>query len=411
MNSSFARVLARWQHTRLSAPDGSSFWYRLQQNDARKPWLCVPTDWAMYGGHGGVLLVSLSLASESAAAEELGASLWVEFVEDVGRSEFANESPSTGWTARTFHGLSGLLYMLAVGAHLSGDRSPRVKRAAAGMVQSLTRADTSESDLMDGHAGVLRSIRAAALAGILEDQELYCDATDLLIYKLRESLVERGAAEPRRAGWLTGEEGPLGGLAHGYAGIALALGVPTPSHDRDVESVRLELLQLAVSNQVSLLSREDWSWRDLRPASPLINPLTSAWCHGGEGISLAVLANPEPWGLSVPVMKQVIEAALTGVQTDGLSLCHGAAGRATLFGIAENWAANNGVELSRESREVGWQARERLRAALSVAAWSVEAEDVSLMTGRPGMLLALERPEIANAALTLDLPGVGENCL
>ncbi|MEV8635154.1 lanthionine synthetase LanC family protein [Streptosporangium sp. NPDC051023] len=164
--------------------------------------------------------------------------------------------------------------------------------------------------------------------------------------------------------WDSGEGGPnLTGLAHGTAGVALAL------QEAGTLADDLPLLETAVA---AMRYERGWyavahrNWPDLRrsatrdghrPAYPIF------WCHGAVGIGLARLRAYQLTGdtLALAEASAAIQAtrdltvrvgtALRREEPADMSLCHGLAGAAELFLTAAR-VLNNGDHL-RAARNVG----------------------------------------------------------
>lgn len=220
----------------------------------------------------------------------------------------------------------------AAGTALAGGELPRVDPARV-----------PAADLAGGLAGVLLAqVRTGARAARI------AATADALVARSRDADGGRCWTDPAPAGEA---ERPLCGLAHGAAGIALALAEAAvvtgrATHARAAEAaLRWERLWFDPLR----------GWPDLRGDAP---SYPAYWCHGAAGIGVArlrlgELARAHPaLGLPADVLRAEAEAAVgfalaalerTAAAADeygaaavpaGLTLCHGSGGALDLLASA-----------------------------------------------------------------------------
>ena len=161
----------------------------------------------------------------------------------------------------------------------------------------------------------------------------------------------------------------LAGLAHGGTGAALALVAAGRSEPR-----LLDLAQRSIQFEDTCCTDGlYWTDRRFRP----VNPPASAWCHGAAGIGVGTAAIlqfdlPRAWRseLDARIARAALltsEATREGVADDGL--CHGLSGRQLALSI------------------MGWP-RATIAQLGGGARFSHESNDLTLMTGEPGRVVA-----------------------
>jgi lantibiotic biosynthesis protein len=315
-----------------------------------------------------------------------------------------------------YDGATGIaVAALRVGRAASDDalhgRGVALARDVAGRLRTLAvdRPAGVELDLMGGLAGIA--------LGLLELPEVGTDAA------LRASLTALGhwladAAQPQLWGAAWSAEGsgqPLLGLAHGAAGIVLALG---------------ELFQLTDDQRLLAAIREGleyeraWydadrvGWPDLRELTAAGEPggWMTAWCHGALGIGFsrlrlqALLENPlvgAEIGASLQAARDYVVScgtSLRGGTRSDCSSCHGLSGVVELLLVAAH--ALRSQEHARAARRVTELLLEQRRSAASWPCGLLGAGEVpGLMTGTSGIAMTLLRVANATEAPTPLLPG------
>ncbi|MHA6533185.1 type 2 lanthipeptide synthetase LanM family protein [Paenibacillus sp. BAC0078] len=124
---------------------------------------------------------------------------------------------------------------------------------------------------------------------------------------------------------------PLGGFAHGAAGIASALELIWQETGIDTFH---EHAEAALSFERSLFSREHGNWADLRKDGASTYQ-SKYWCHGSAGIGLGRLLMLESSGIDSRVLLNEIDTAIQATLNGGIGashcLCHGDMGNSELL--------------------------------------------------------------------------------
>jgi type 2 lantibiotic biosynthesis protein LanM len=185
----------------------------------------------------------------------------------------------------------------------------------------------------------------------------------------------------------------LGGLAHGSAGVALALAEWLRSGG---EADALEFVQSALWHQLSLFDAADGRWLDARDGKA-----SSFWCHGASGAGLAAGRVARVFGrdLCEVAMERAMRAVLNERDCRSHCLCHGTLGNADLFLQAGRIDAARAL------------ARSALESAVRNKTWQFGLGNgeisLGLMCGLAGIglgLLRLADPAQIPSILTLDGP-------
>ncbi|MBY8870315.1 type 2 lantipeptide synthetase LanM family protein [Micromonospora sp. PLK6-60] len=279
-----------------------------------------------------------------------------------------------------FTGWGGLVHVLG---HLgvlwqTGRFAPAVDLALA-RITTLAAAAQSP-DLVDGSAG---AVLAVARAGL--DPERVGPAVRSAARRLLAAADRY--AHPARGGV------PLGGLAHGAAGIAAAL-----AHAGAVtgEAGYADAAAPALAYDRSLFRPTEGNWADLRrPGRCAVT-----WCHGAPGIGLSRLLVRDAVGPDDELDTEIATAVATTLAVGfgrNHSLCHGDLGNLDLLlTAAAPRAVAPAAAVLRDGLTGGW------RCANPTALASPE-----LMTGLSGIGLALLRlaaPERVPSVLLLAPP-------
>lgn len=300
------------------------------------------------------------------------------------------ESSSLDWMVQTgrygaFSGGGGAAFALAGSACLRQRRPPLESIEA--IVEAAVEGclDGEAWDLMSGSAGLLLLTGRLRESGHLAPEVAVRHASRLLDHL--EGTSDPLSAIPEQIWWPHGKvrQEQLGGVAHGVAGIALAL---TPW--RHLQKAR-HLMTGALEAQRSLAATNDlWiDRRDLPPASRIVSRLS--WCHGAGGMMLLSEDHGSEWSKPEAIASFSIEPGFDS------SLCHGLSG-AILAGLR---APPDSV--TRQSRALC----ER-RVELLENDHYIDGLIDGLFLGRAGIiytLSALERPSILSVnPLSLALP-------
>ena len=372
-------------------------------------WSLLPTDTGLYNGTGGIALFLgyLGLLTGEVRYTEL-ARLALDAVRtqtDQQKERLQIASPGT------FDGLGSALYLLA---HMSILwRDPALLEEAETLAELLPALiENDESlDIVSGVAGCILNLSGLyALHPTEQIRRFACLCGDRLL--ARAQRMETGLA------WQTipGEK-PLGGFAHGSAGIALSLlKLAHISGEQQYHQAALD----ALAYERSLYLPAEQNWADLRKVPPRLSQARRAkqteseeytsmvaWCHGAAGIGLGRVGGL-PY-LDDPLVRQEIEIAIQTVLARGLkdnhSLCHGALGNLDLLVQAVQTLNRPDHRVLLEGATVA--VLESIRDCGWVAGVPLGVETPGLMTGLAGIgyeLLRLAEPEKVPSVLLLEPP-------
>ncbi len=266
-----------------------------------------------------------------------------------------------------------------------------------------------DCDLIGGLSGTVLGL--LSLADRVGDDELLASLT-LAGHRLAD------AAEPQLWGsaWPSGSAGPpLLGLAHGAAGIVLALGeLAALTGDGRLASAAWE----GQEYERGWYDADRVDWPDLREIEAGADPSNwmTAWCHGALGIGLSRLRMHALVGdsLSRAEVSAALQAARDCTVRVGTSLrngtvsdcsaCHGLAGVVELLLIAAH-----ALEVEEHARAARRVAGLMLQLRRSAQVWPCglpgAGEGPGLMTGTAGIALTLLRAAGATDVPTPLLPG------
>ncbi|MCA9670265.1 MAG: hypothetical protein KC503_31940, partial [Myxococcales bacterium] len=209
-------------------------------------------------------------------------------------------------------------------------------RAALALPRALLER-AEQADLVSGLAGLLLALGALAdhSDADLREPMRVCG----------ERLLALAVAQPVGIGWppLAGGA-PLCSMAHGNAGIALAL---VEAWQRSGEASLLEGARAALDYEHAAFDEVRGAWPDLRAPDA---PPMSTWCHGAPGIALSrarVLQLDDR-----PSSRQDLARALAVTRAAALRAPHLCCGRAGLSEILRELGA--GAEGSTKTTD-GWQ--------------------------------------------------------
>ncbi|MFD0387205.1 lanthionine synthetase LanC family protein [Tistrella bauzanensis] len=189
-------------------------------------------------------------------------------------------------------GLGGMIAALVWVARLLAE--PACLRDARILAEwAVAPAGGTAADLHDGAAGLLIGLCS------LHHQQTSCD-DDLvaIIAAWADHLVGLGRDEAGALVWPSGRVPVLGGLAHGQAGIAVALAAAGRATGRDDY---LQAAEHALVAEDRLFDPAAANW----PAPGGQRRPTTAWCHGAAGIALSRMAlltiAPDRFGPARPI--------------------------------------------------------------------------------------------------------------
>ncbi|MGW0707150.1 type 2 lanthipeptide synthetase LanM family protein [Streptomyces sp. NPDC002643] len=197
-------------------------------------------------------------------------------------------------------------------------------------------------DVVAGNAGLLLTLLAV--------HEVLPEAGALPIARsCADTLIDGRVSTEHGCGWpapaVRGT--PLAGMAHGTAGIALAL---ARLHRISPGHRYADTIEAALRHENSLYDPDLGNWRDLRALPDHMRARsTHAWCHGAPGIGLArheMLSCGLPEQLRTTVETDLATAlratwrVMAGVDGDGClgvgnhTICHGDLGNVELLAVA-----------------------------------------------------------------------------
>jgi hypothetical protein len=207
-----------------------------------------------------------------------------------------------------------------------------ITEAARAMASSVIANPPGDDTLLDYLVGAAGGIVALLRLVDMTGEPAFLDsavAASELICSHAQRTQGMAAWNNRRAGGFDSGGRPLTGLAHGAAGMGIALlEVAARTQRSDFYDVGAE----AFAYEDSLLDRALGNWPDLRASTPSFGV---AWCHGAAGIGLSRLRALRLFGPSAPnCWAGAAEIALTTTRktiercdasTDATP-CHGLAG-------------------------------------------------------------------------------------
>ncbi|GII96128.1 lanthionine synthetase LanC family protein [Sinosporangium siamense] len=279
----------------------------------------------LYGGTAGI---GLFLARYAAASGDAPAA-------ETARAALAH---ATVWAERTrpggalMSGTAGIATAALDAAHLLGDDG--LARHAARLTRATVHRIPAAADLVGGRAGTLLAL--THLARRLPDAEdraraaRAADATATSLHTQARPGPLTGICWPSDLGGA-----PLCGLAHGAAGIALALLEHDPAGPR-----ALHTAAEAATFERAWFSPEHGTWADLRDLATTGPTWPEHWCHGALGVGVARLRLYDLTGRPVyaaeagaavdSAARRLNDAAEHPAPVD-MSTCHGLAGAAELL--------------------------------------------------------------------------------
>jgi class II lanthipeptide synthase len=285
-----------------------------------------------------------------------------------------------------FVGLGSFLYGFSCIGELLEE--PSLLEEAAAMVSLFTprRIDADESfDVALGSAGAVLALLALERRFPAAADHCLAAACRCASHLLARRVSHAGSprAWPPAAG-----SPPLSGMAHGAAGVCLAL---LRLYGRTGQPEFYEAALEGLAYERHLYDPEHQNWRDLRVATP---EFMWAWCHGAPGIGLARLAT-----LGIvdgPETRADIAAALATTRSIGLedmdNLCCGNLGRTEILLYAA--ACLPDPDLAVEAGALASQVVDRAAVAGTFALAPPARSGVpnySLLTGTAGIGYSLLR--------------------
>lgn len=321
------------------------------------------------------------------------------------------EREAFGKSIGGFAGLGGHVYLLAQLAVLFEDE--RLLDEADRTVRSISPFVDSDDglDVITGAAGCIGTL--LTLHKIRPKDEIL-DVAARCGHRLMASALEA----PQGLGWLFPEisSRPLGGFAHGAAGMAWALlELSSATNETMFRDAALE----AIRYDRSLFSEGRRNWVDLRenvPADAVTKrtgevSCLAHWCHGSSGIGLSRIR----WlrHCDDELARQEVETAVEATIAHGFGsshcLCHGDLGNLEL--LVEANALFPSRELDAEIARLSAQTLVSVEEHGCISGHILGIESPGLMMGISGIgygLLRLEAPERVPSVLLLDPPACVE---
>lgn len=295
-------------------------------------------------------------------------------------------------------GLGGWVYSYLWLHTMTSDPADLDRAMRAARVLAAADCDEQATDILDGAAGaIVALLQLDARTGQPWLRDAACRHGDWLL----------SAAKPRPDGalvWPSLRDEALAGMAHGNAGIALALGLLA---DRTGQKRFKDAARRALRFERDMFDAARGGWPDLRegapggtPESP---PMLNRWCHGATGIGLSrlrlqeVLDDPEiatEINLAIAATLPCLHDALDG-------LCCGTFGRIELLHVAgERLMRPDRVALARAA--AARRVTDRRMAGRYLWPGGDDSLNAGLFTGSSGIglgLLRLARPDVVPSLL------------
>lgn len=213
--------------------------------------------------------------------------------------------------------------------------------------------DSCGDDLLEGRAGIV--IALVKMYEATQDSH-YLDAAGVMASRLEMSAVTMSGG----IGWPRDGNLPLGGMAHGCSGIALAFAFLWRYTKK---AHYLEIIRKALSYEDTLYSAKCHNWLDVRNQAMQNHSNDEsvkgqdmvAWCHGAAGIFAARLRIHVLTDLSLEELFQiagrrpdealrvVIDKIAASVKND-MCLCHGNAGLQMILDYWERLSNREAVD-------------------------------------------------------------------
>lgn len=377
--------------------DGEVTWIGVSSTRGTS-WQVAPIGVDLYNGLAGVCLFLAYLGS---VADEPRYTSLAKAAYPSLRRQMMRDLPRL--SCGGFDGIGGLIYAFS---HLGVLwREQQVLDDAAMLIDSVPAQLNAQpaADIISGAAGCIAAVLSASKTVQSASHETalsHCGR-----YLLDSAItMDTGIAWPApQPNWK-----PLGGFAHGAAGIGWAL--------LELAAATQELrystaARAAMAYQRTLFVPEAQNWRDLRilaetPDTTDEPRYMGHWCHGAAGIALAWLACSQH--LHEAWIRDEAEIAVRTTRETGFgfnhSLCHGDLGNAE----ALLKAAEFGIATSMEEVGVlGAEVVASIEEAGCITGYPFGIEAPGLMMGLSGIgfgLMRLAAPEAVPSILLLEPP-------
>ena len=214
-----------------------------------------------------------------------------------------------------YEGIGGIIYGFVLVGRFIGE--PRLLDEALALASAVTERDIRGDrvyDLLGGSAGLVMAL--AALYGATAEPGVRSS-----LVRAADHLVTNAVDQERGVGWPNGQKA-LAGMAHGNAGIAMALAT---AYELSGEARFWHATERALDYERSLRRDDLSNWADLREIAGE-DPMT-AWCHGAPGIALSRnrLLEVRPNGGALEDLEMALETTRNTTLRAG-HLCCGMAG-------------------------------------------------------------------------------------
>ncbi len=337
----------------LPGRDGSRYWLTLLYQSEADRYRLEPAGYDLYEGATGIVLFLATL--DAVTGKRQHHNLILSALQPL-RRVLQTPAAARRFAARVgiggASGLGSIVYALTRLADLlEAEELLDDARRAASLIDDEKIAQDTWLDLIAGSAGA--TLGLLALHRRVGDAALLAQAA-----ACGEHLIQKREGEPGFRVWRTFALRPLTGLAHGAAGIALAL---LRLHAATGDARFRRAAREAMNYERRVFNEEACNWPDYRAAKAGTADdfgCSSMWCHGAPGIGLARLG-----GIALdddPKCMAEIEAALETTIRFGQRgpdyVCCGNLGRADLLleaGFRLNRAALGRRALSMASDIVG----------------------------------------------------------
>jgi hypothetical protein len=312
-------------------------WALVPEAAGSKPAVCT-VGGDLYSGTAGI---AIFLARLSAVTQDER-----QRVAAVGALQHAIAHTLKGrWGVGAYSGLGGILH-----AAIAVADACKCDEAATTMIRSLveklsmSQPDHTETDVLNGRAGAVRSLLYAAERGLDHDGRALQSAV-----RFGHEII--GLAERRDEKWSwnstkTPTTKHLLGYSHGTSGIACALAqLFHATGDREFQRGA----HAAWRYETSWFDATERNWPDFRMNAATTSAsesqggqFASSWCHGAPGTALALARQIALDPQSRPQLETVLTAALEttiaslspqprNVSGASFCLCHGIAGNADIL--------------------------------------------------------------------------------
>jgi type 2 lantibiotic biosynthesis protein LanM len=270
--------------------EGAASWIKLVRPfDNSTSVNCAYSDPFLYNGTAGIalFLANLYYASKNKKYFDLAKAALTYSVKAIGKLK---EASGFVIPLSAFTGLFGIIYALTETGRLADD--PGFFDMALNLACSIEQSDFLEypdSDIMGGSAGIILVL--LHLYNFRPDNKILAMSQALL-----NSIIKCSEGKLGEKGWnINGFKRPLTGMAHGAAGIAMAVSRFNSIIKSDYKLVHFSAadLESAIKNSItfenSYFCDKEKDWPDLQHLKGREKFFMEGWCSGAPGIGLARL--------------------------------------------------------------------------------------------------------------------------